>query len=114
MNLPRRLRNIAKSQLKAMQDRLDRIDEEAEIDARERRAERDARRELEDPTDIRPSMRTPEEIAAGVSRPATAPASAAQPERTSPTGGQPAAQQQATSTESTPAALSLIASYRIL
>lgn len=111
MNLPRRLRNIAKSQLKAMQDRLDRIDEEVELEARERRAERDARRELDDPTDIRPAMRTPEEIAAGVSRPAagaSANQSVSQPARPTVDTAPP-------NTPSTPpSATSLTASYRIL
>jgi hypothetical protein len=72
MGFTRRLRNIAVSQLNALKDRLDRIDDEAEIDTSLKRAERDARDELNDPTDIRPTRRTPEEIARGDSpRPST-------------------------------------------
>jgi hypothetical protein len=65
MNLPKRLRNIAQSQINSIKERLDRIDFEAEEEAERRRYERDARRELDDVTDIRQPMRTPEEIASG-------------------------------------------------
>jgi hypothetical protein len=68
MSLSRRLRNIAKTQLNNIKERLDRIDEEVEADVLEKRAERDATRELDDPTDIRILRRSPEEIAAGPSR----------------------------------------------
>ena len=67
MGFTRRLRNIAVTQLNALKDRLDRIDDEAEVDTSLKRAERDARDELNDPTDIRPTRRTPEEIARGTS-----------------------------------------------
>ena len=75
MSLSRRLRNIAKSQVNALKERLDRIDEEAEVDDLSQRAERDAAKELDDPTDIRPARRSPEEIAAGtrVKAPTAAP-----------------------------------------
>ena len=65
MNLPKRLRNIAKTQINNIKERLDRIDIEAEEEAIQRRYERDARAELDDVTDIRLPMRTPEEIAGG-------------------------------------------------
>ena len=79
MSLSRRLRNIAKTQLNNIKERLDRIDEEAEADVLEKRAERDALKELNDPTDIRLMRRSPEESAAGSAaarRTATAPAAA--------------------------------------
>lgn len=66
MGFTRRLRNIAITQLNALKDRLDRIDDEAEVETTVKHAERDARRELDDPTDIRPVRRSPEEIARGV------------------------------------------------
>ncbi len=69
MSLSRRLRNIAKTQLNNIKERLDRIDEEADSDFLEKRSEQDAKRELNDPTDIRPQRRSPEEIAATGSRP---------------------------------------------
>lgn len=69
MSLSRRLRNIAKTQLNNIKERLDRIDDEADADVIEKRAERDAMRELSDPTDMRPQRRTPEEIASGDSKP---------------------------------------------
>ena len=65
MGFTRRLRNIALTQLNALKERLDRVDEEAELDVSGKYAERDARRELADPTDIRPTRRSPEEIARG-------------------------------------------------
>ena len=65
MSLSRRLRNIAKTQLNNIKERLDRIDEEADADILEKRAERDALKELNDPADIRLMRRSPEEIAAG-------------------------------------------------
>jgi hypothetical protein len=65
MNLPKRLRNIAITQINAIKDRLDRVDAEAEEQAIQKRYERDARVELDDLTDIRLPMRTPEEIAGG-------------------------------------------------
>ena len=65
MGFTRRLRNIALTQLNALKERLDRVDEEAEVDVSGKYAERDARRELSDPTDIRPTRRSPEEIAKG-------------------------------------------------
>jgi hypothetical protein len=77
MSLSRRLRNIAKSQINALKDRLDRVDAEDEFREEQIRAEVAARRsaqsELLDPTDLRPARRSPEEIAAGIpaSRPAT-------------------------------------------
>lgn len=65
MGISRRLRNIAKSQLSALKERLDRIDaEDISVDD-PIRAQRDALRELEDPTDLRLARRTPEEIASG-------------------------------------------------
>jgi hypothetical protein len=69
MSLSRRLRNIAKTQLNNIKERLDRIDEEADAGVLERRAERDAENELNDPTDIRILRRSPEEIATGSTRP---------------------------------------------
>jgi hypothetical protein len=69
MSFTRRLRNIAKTQLNALKERLDRIDDEEDLDVSTKRAERDARRELEDPTDIRPVRRSPEEIARGIPTP---------------------------------------------
>ena len=77
MSLSRRLRNIAKTQLNNIKERLDRIDDEAESDILEKRAERDALREINDPSDMRLLRRSPEEISSG-SAPArrTAPAPA--------------------------------------
>src|SRR5262249_45222587 len=68
MSLSRRLRNIAKTQLNNIKERLDRIDEEAEADVLEKRAEREAIKELNDPADIRLMRRSPEEIATGATR----------------------------------------------
>ncbi len=68
MGLSRRLRNIALSQIKAIKDRLDRVDAEEQEAAdivTDRRSEADATRELNDPADVRLVRRTPEEIAAG-------------------------------------------------
>jgi hypothetical protein len=65
MNLPKRLRNIAMTQINAIKERLDRVDAEADEEALRRRYERDARAELDDITDIRLPRRTPEEIATG-------------------------------------------------
>ena len=74
MSLSRRLRNIAMSQISAIQDRLNRIDSEAAIEAErkieQKRIERDAREELDDPMAIKPTLRSPEDIAAGGVRPA--------------------------------------------
>ena len=77
MSLSRKLRNIALSQIGAIQDRLNRIDAEAALEAErkierkieQKRLERDAREELDDPTQIKPTLRSPEDIAAGVVRP---------------------------------------------
>ena len=85
MGFSRRLRNIAVTQLNALKERLDRIDHDAEVDSGIKYAERDARRELEDPTDIRPARRTPEEIARGTAPPTPAsdrPSSGAPPQNT--------------------------------
>ena len=75
MSISRRLRNIAMSQISAIQDRLNRIDSEAVIEAErkieQRRQESDARSELDDPMKIKPVLRSPEDIAAGVVRPTT-------------------------------------------
>jgi len=72
MSLSRRIRNIALSQISAIQDRLNRIDAEAALEAErkieQKRMERDARDELDDPAAIKPVMRSPEDIAAGVVR----------------------------------------------
>jgi hypothetical protein len=78
MSFSRRIRNIAKTQINAIKERLDRIDADAdthddalrraEDEIMRRRAERDARDELSDPTDIRPTLRSPEEIASGRTR----------------------------------------------
>ena len=68
MSLSRRIRNIAKSQINALKDRLDKIDEEADFNDAARQAESDAAKELSDPTDIRPTRRSPEEIAAGLTK----------------------------------------------
>jgi DnaJ-domain-containing protein 1 len=65
MNLPKRIRNIAITQINAIKDRLDRVDAEAEEMTQQKRYERDARAELDDPFDIRVPLRTPEEIAGG-------------------------------------------------
>lgn len=65
MSWSQRLRNIYKSQINALKERLDRIDAEAEMEAAERRARRDAEAELRDESDIRPALRSPEEIARG-------------------------------------------------
>jgi hypothetical protein len=80
MNLPKKLRNIAKTQINAIKDRLDRIEENADEEAVERaiqrRYERDARAELDDNfgPPLGPSLRTPEEIAAGKPRQPSSPA----------------------------------------
>lgn len=68
MGFGKRIRNIAVTQLSAIKERLDRIDEEAEDEAIQRRGERDALRELNDPFDMRKHIRSPEDIAAGVSK----------------------------------------------
>src|ERR1051325_272490 len=65
MSLSRRLRNIAKAQLNNIKERLDRIDAEADAGILEKRAERDALNELNDPSDLPLLPRSPEEIAAG-------------------------------------------------
>jgi len=71
MNLPKRIRNIAITQINAIKDRLDRVDAEADEQAYQKRYERDARAELDDHLDIRVPLRTPEEIAGGKVDPAT-------------------------------------------
>ena len=48
MNLPKRIRNIAISQINSIKDRLDRVDAEEEEREIQRRYERDARAELDD------------------------------------------------------------------
>src|SRR5205814_7564967 len=68
MSFSRRLRNIALSQIQAIQDRLNRIDAEQAEEAEQRRYRREAQEEMNDPTDIRLPMRTPEEIASGRTR----------------------------------------------
>jgi len=84
MSLSRRLRNIAKTQINALKDRLDKADEEADFNDAARQAEVDAANELNDPADIRLARRSPDEIATGtkskpspppVARPPAAPAS---------------------------------------
>ncbi len=84
MSFSRRIRNIARSQLEALKDRLDRIDEEAEAGVAERRAEADARRELIDELrDPGPSLRSPEEImrgSSGADRTTVAPQQAPSPQ----------------------------------
>lgn len=83
MSLSRRLRTIALSQISAIQDRLNRIDAEAAIEAErkieQKRLERDAREELDDPMAIKPTLRSPEDIAAGVVRPISSPAGVNRP-----------------------------------
>ncbi len=71
MGFGKRIRNIAVTQLGAIKERLDRLDEEAEDEAIQRRGERDALRELNDPYDMRKHLRSPEDIAAGVSKSTT-------------------------------------------
>ena len=104
MSWSRRIRNIAKSQINTLKERLDRIDAEAEVEEAERRARRDAQKELNDPTDIRPTLRTPEEIASGVKRPAAPPTSTPAPSKVE--GG--------VREETTPLADPLSRHYRIL
>jgi hypothetical protein len=82
MNLSQRLRNIYLSQVKAIKERLDRVDTEAELEAAARRAERDARDEIADALEARPAMRTPEEIASGRTRSAPPPSPASTPRPT--------------------------------
>lgn len=86
MNLPKRLRNIAQTQINAIKDKLDKIDSDAddaaEVDAQRKRYERDARRELDDIADFGPPLRTPEEIAGGKVRPAAKLAAADRPAAT--------------------------------
>src|SRR2546425_5770421 len=65
MSLSRRLRNIAKTQINALKERLDRVDENEDTAEFEKREAARAERELMDPTDIRASRRSPEEIASG-------------------------------------------------
>ncbi len=69
MGISRKLRNIALSQINALKDRLDRVDEETEAEVMARRADREARRELDEFYDP-PStgLRTPEQIVAGAGR----------------------------------------------
>lgn len=72
MSFSRRLRNIALSQINAIKERLDRIDAEAEAEAALKRAELEARRELDEITpSSRPTLRRPEEIAPPLGDPAT-------------------------------------------
>src|SRR5438132_6320899 len=89
MGLNGRSRNIALTQLNALKERLDRIDYELEPEPSSQRAKGDAIRELEDPTDIRPSRRTPEEIASG--SPVTTPRQTLQPSSASSTSTGPLA-----------------------
>src|SRR5258708_23996020 len=91
MSLSRRLRNIAKPQLNNIKERLDRIDEEEVADVLEKRSERDALRELSDPTDIRPQRRSPEEIAATGSRPRQSVPAPTQPSAPAPVSQNPLA-----------------------
>ncbi len=88
MSLSRRLRNIAKTQLNNLKDRLDKADEEADFNDAARQAEVDAANELNDPADMRLARRSPEEIATGAktkppsppaARPPTAPAPSQSP-----------------------------------
>jgi DnaJ-domain-containing protein 1 len=68
MGFSKRLRNIALSQIKAVKDRLDRVDAEIEQELAERRAAEQARRELLDELSegaAPVSLRTPQEIARG-------------------------------------------------
>jgi len=65
MSLSRRVRNIAKTQINALKEHMERVDREYEDSVLEKRAERDAREELSDPADLRPARRSPEEIATG-------------------------------------------------
>lgn len=66
MSWSRRLRNIALTQVKAIKERLDSIDAEADADLVARRREReDALRELRDGIEQEGRPRTPEEIAGG-------------------------------------------------
>lgn len=114
MNIPRRLRTIAKSQLKAIQERLDKIDTDTEPDALDNAAERaaqhaaesSARDELNDPTDRRLLRRTPEEIAA-------AKPIAPTPPRTSVTVAEPPAEAHSGDSVSTPGTMPLATAYRI-
>ena len=58
MSLSRRLRNIAKTQLNNLKDRLDKADEEADFNDAARQAEVDAANELNDPADMRLARRS--------------------------------------------------------
>lgn len=83
MSFSRRLRSIARSQMQALKERLDRIDQDELEEANRLRAEAAARDELREALTEGPSLRTPEEIARGAPpqvRPAASPPSA-QPQR---------------------------------
>jgi hypothetical protein len=66
MGISRRIRNIARTQINAIKDRLDRIDSDEPEGRLDRiRDEASARRELAEASGPPPALRTPEEIAAG-------------------------------------------------
>lgn len=68
MGFSKRLRNIALSQIKAVKERLDRVDAEIEQELAERRAAEQARNELLEELSDGPApatLRTPQEIARG-------------------------------------------------
>jgi hypothetical protein len=87
MSWPKRIRNIAASQLNAIKDRLDRIDEESAMETLERVGARAAaEQELSDAlheTAPRP-LRTPAEIAAGAQPRAAQPATQPTTQPTAP------------------------------
>src|SRR5438309_456685 len=65
MSLSRRLRNIAKTQINALKEKLDRVDANEDAEEFDKQSAERAERELNDPTDLRLARRTPEEIARG-------------------------------------------------
>jgi hypothetical protein len=73
MGISRRLRNIAIGQINAIKERLDRIDNDTDLD--DPLEEAKARREVMGADPLREKLRTPEEIAggSGATRPAPAP-----------------------------------------
>lgn len=76
MSFSKRLRNIARAQLEALKERLDRVDSDPELELKDLRAEYEARRELESSLqDASPSLRSPEEIARGSGASASLPPS---------------------------------------
>src|SRR2546425_9847597 len=105
MSLSRRLRNIAKTQINALKERLDRVDENEDTAEFEKREAARAERELMDPTDIRSARRSPEEIASG--RPS--PRSSGQTANPSPSSSAASSSQTAA-----PAASALTVHYKIL